>query len=83
MIATAEAAASERVELHTIARTVRDHFDGDERIRMMEMLWAVVYADGELDDFESNMMRRVAGLLYVDDRASGEARKRVLARIET
>ena len=50
---------------------------------MMEMLWAVVYADGELDDFESNMMRRVAGLLYVDDRASGEARKRVLARIET
>jgi uncharacterized tellurite resistance protein B-like protein len=83
LIATAEAAASERVELHTIARTVRDHFDGDERIRMMEMLWAVVYADGELDDFESNMMRRVAGLLYVDDRASGEARKRVLAQIET
>ena len=80
VIAAAENAAAERVELHTITRTVRDHFDADERLQMMEMLWEVVYADGTLDDFESNMMRRVAGLLYVDDRKSGEARKRVLAR---
>ena len=48
---------------------------------MIEMLWEVVYADGTLDDFESNMMRRVAGLLYVNDRESGEARKRVQARM--
>ena len=81
LIAAAEEAARERVELHTITRTVRDHFDPEERIRMIEMLWEVVYADGSLDDFESNMMRRVAGLLYVNDRESGEARKRVQARM--
>jgi uncharacterized tellurite resistance protein B-like protein len=79
LIESAEEAAAERVELHTITKTVRNHFDEAERIHMIEMLWEVVYADGKLDDFEANMMRRVAGLLYVSDRDSGAARKRVLA----
>jgi len=47
---------------------------------MIEMLWDVAYADGVLHDFESNMLRRAAGLLYVTDRESGDARKRVLGR---
>lgn len=80
LIASAEAAAAENVEIYTITRTVRDHFDQAERVRMIEMLWEVAYADGELDDYESNMMRRVTGLLYVTDQESGAARKRVLAR---
>ena len=41
LVAAAEEAAKDRVELHTIVRTVRDHFDADERIQMMEMLWDV------------------------------------------
>ena len=45
------------------------------------MLWEVVYADGELHDYEASLLRRIAGLLYVPDRESGEARKRVLARL--
>ena len=83
LIQAAEATAVERVELHTVTKTVRDHFDDQERIAMIEMLWEVVYADGELDDFESNMMRRVSGLLYVTDRESGDARKRAMERIKT
>ncbi|MEC8369594.1 MAG: TerB family tellurite resistance protein [Pseudomonadota bacterium] len=79
MIAVEEAAA-DRVELHTITQAVRDHFSPEERVKMIEMLWDVVYADGDLDDFEANMMRAVTGLLYVSDRDSGDARKRVLAR---
>ena len=43
---------------------------------MMEMLWEVAYADGELHDYEANLMRQVTGLLYVTDRESGDARKR-------
>jgi uncharacterized tellurite resistance protein B-like protein len=82
LMEAAEAAAVERVELHTITKTVRDHFDDRERIAMIEMLWDVVYADGELDDFESNMMRRVSGLLYVSDRESGDARKRAVERLK-
>jgi uncharacterized tellurite resistance protein B-like protein len=47
----------------------------------MEMLWEIVYSDGELHDFEATLMRRLAGLLYVDDRESGSARKRALEKL--
>ena len=80
LIEAAEAASTDRVELHTITRIVREHFSSAERVKMIEMLWEVVYADGDLDDFESNLMRRVTGLLYVNDRESGDARNRVLER---
>ena len=50
-------------------------------VMLMEMLWEVVYADGELHDYEANLLRRTAGLLHVSDQESGAARKRVLARM--
>lgn len=61
-------------------RKIKDHFDEEGRAQIMEMLWQVVFADGREDDFESNLMRRVAGLLYVSDRKSGEIRKKVMAQ---
>ena len=60
---------------------VKDGFDQEERIRLIEMLWEVAYADGELHDYEASLMRRITGLLYISDRDSGEARQRVLARL--
>ena len=78
-------AADEETELagglYGFTKEVRLNFDHGERISMIEMLWEVAYADGSLHDFESNMLRRVAGLLYVTDRESGAARKRVLGRL--
>ena len=62
-------------------RVVKDRLEHEERIEVLEMLWEVVYADGELHDYEANLMRRVAGLIYVTDRESGEARKRALAKL--
>lgn len=80
LVAAADKASSEAVELYGFTREIKDAFDPEERIRMIEMLWAVVYADGEVHDHEANLLRRVAGLLYVSDRESGDARKRVLDR---
>lgn len=78
------AAADEETELagglYGFTSEIRRNFDHAERVSMIEMLWEVAYADGELHDFEANLLRRVAGLLYVTDKESGEARKRVLAR---
>jgi len=80
------AAADDKVEaasdLWSFARVVKNRFDHDERVRMIEMLWEVVYADGVLHDYEASLMRRVAGLVYVDDNESGAARKRVLDRLK-
>ncbi|WP_176244866.1 TerB family tellurite resistance protein [Oceanibacterium hippocampi] len=68
-------------DLHGFTRRIKEHFPPEERIGIIEMLWEVAYADGELHDFEANLLRRVCGLIYVSDSQSGAARKRVLARL--
>ncbi len=77
--------AAEQVEsssqLFGFTRTVNDHFDHEERVGLVEMLWQVVYADGVLDDYEANLMRRISGLIHVSDRESGAARKRALTQL--
>lgn len=68
-------------KVYAATRLIRDVFSDEERIDVLEMLWEVAYADGEVHDYEANLVRRVAGLLYVQDRDSGRARKRVLKRL--
>lgn len=55
-------------------------FSPEERLEIVELLWEVVYADGEAHHYETSLMRRLAGLLYLEDADVGAARKRVLAR---
>lgn len=69
------------IEISAFTREAKTQFSPEERIDLMEMLWEVAYADGVLDDFEANLMRRLGGLLYVEDRDSGAARKRALATL--
>lgn len=72
----AASTAADAVDLYGFTRVVKDRLDHDGRLLLMEALWEVVYADGTLHDYEAQTMRRLAGLLYVPDRESGEARKR-------
>ena len=41
------------------------------RLKIIEILWKIVYSDGISDIFESNLIRRVCGLLYISDKDSG------------
>ncbi len=41
------------------------------RLNIIEILWKIVYSDGSSDDYESNLIRRVCGLLYISDKDSG------------
>jgi len=41
------------------------------RLKIIEILWKIVYSDGTSDIYESNLIRRICGLLYVSDRDSG------------
>ncbi len=81
VIAEAERAQADANHLLRFTRSVKDTFSPEDRIEVIEMLWEVAYADGQLHDYESNLLRRVCGLIYVSDRDSGAARKRVLARL--
>ena len=81
LLAAAAAAAADAVDLFAFTRVINESFAPEERVTVIEMLWEVAYADGQLDDFEANLIRRVGGLLFVPDRETGEARKRALARL--
>lgn len=72
---------AESAQLLRYTRTVKDRMNEAERLQLMEWLWEVVYADGKEHDLEANLMRRIAGLIYVEDVASGAARKRVRRRL--
>ena len=47
------------------------------RLKIIEILWKIVYSDGTDDTYESNLIRRVCGLLYVSDRDSGMIKLKV------
>ena len=47
------------------------------RLKIIEILWKIVYSDGSSDSFESNLIRRVCGLLYISDRDSGMIKLKV------
>jgi uncharacterized tellurite resistance protein B-like protein len=81
LLSAAEELHRSAVDLVRFTRVVKDSFAPEERVEVIEMLWEVVYADGRVDDFEANLMRRLGGLLYVPDRDRGAAQKRVAARL--
>lgn len=82
LMSSAEARAEASAEIYSFTRTIKDQFSYEERVEMIEMLWEVAYADGKLDPHEDSLLRRVAGLLYVEDKDSGQARKRVRQALE-
>lgn len=76
LFAAARQAQADATHLMRFTRTLKDAMGEAERIDLIEMLWRVAIADGVVHDYEDNLIRRVAGLLYVSDRARGEAKKR-------
>ena len=47
------------------------------RLRIIEILWKIVYSDKSSDIYESNLMRRICGLLYISDKDSGMIKLKV------
>ncbi len=79
LIEQAEAAQHEATDLYRFIRKFDSNFGHEERLRLIEMLWHVVYADGELHPYERNLIQRISGMLHVTDRERADARQRVLA----
>ncbi|MSO71272.1 MAG: hypothetical protein EXQ88_04575 [Alphaproteobacteria bacterium] len=65
-------------DFHGFSRALNRDLDHAARVSLIEALWRVVNADGYVHDYEANLMRRIAGLLHVEDRDSGSARKRAV-----
>ena len=67
--------------LHHYTSYINKNFEENKKIILIEALWEIVLSDGKIHDFESNLIRRLAGLLYISDVNSGNARKRALDKI--
>ena len=50
----------------------------ENKIIIVETLWRIILSDGKSDIYENNLMRRLAGLLYLDDKIVGEIKVKVL-----
>ena len=48
-----------------------------DKIRIVESLWKIIYSDNSADMYETNLMRRLAGLLYIDAKTMGDLKKKV------
>ena len=64
--------------LHHYTSFINKNFDNNKKLLLIEALWEIVLSDGKIHDYESNLIRRLAGLLYISDIKSGNARKRAL-----
>ena len=49
----------------------------ESRLKIIEVIWKIVYSDGTNDSYESNLIRRICGLLYVSDKDSGIIKKKI------
>ena len=56
-------------------------YEKDFRLKIIEVLWNIIYSDGISDMYESNLMRRLSKLLYVSDKECGEIKQSVIGNI--
>ena len=60
---------------------INKSYSDQKKILLLETLWEIVLSDGNVHEYESSLIRRLSGLLYISDVNSGNARKRALNRI--
>lgn len=79
LINEAKQAANDASDLFQFTNRINQNFGEAHKIMLIELLWQIVLADGVVDDFEANLIRRVAGLIHVTDQQAGQARKKAEA----
>ena len=52
------------------------------RIKIIEIIWKIVYSDGTNDIYESSLIRKICGLLYVSDKDSGIIKTKIINQLE-
>ena len=49
----------------------------EDKNYIVEILWRIIYSNKEVDVYESNLMRRLAGLLYIDNKTMGDIKEKI------
>jgi uncharacterized tellurite resistance protein B-like protein len=80
LIASATLVEGEAVDLYHFTIVILRSVNEEGRLRIVEMMWELVYADGQVSEFEDNVVWRAADLLGVSSRDRIDLKHRVAAR---
>ena len=58
-------------------------YSDEKKIKLIEVLWEIILSDDEIHDFETNLIRRLAGLFYISDVECGNAKKRAELKVKS
>ena len=65
LLARAEERADDATSLYEFTRFINGELDHEQKAHIVELLWRVAYADGDLDKYEEHLVRRIADLIHV------------------
>ena len=63
-------------QILTFTKEVKS-MDEKKKIKIIEALWTIIYSNNEADIYETGLMRRLAGLLYIDSKIMGDIKERI------
>ena len=80
LLQAGEEADKDAVDLYAFTSVITRHLDHEARLELVELLWEMVYADGELHELEDNVVWRIAELIHVERNDRIALRQRVETR---
>lgn len=78
IIATARKDAESSISFHDHIRQINRGFSREQKLKLIEQMWRVAYADGDLDKYEEYTIRKLAELLFVEHQEFIKAKLRVI-----
>ncbi len=67
--------------LYFYTSRINKNYSESKKILLVETLWEIILSDGNVHEYESSLIRRISGLLYISDVNSGNAKKRALSNL--
>ena len=81
LISEAEKKESDSNHIQDFTKNIKA-MDKNDKIEVIKNIWSIILSDGTSDMYEENLMRRLAGLLYVDAKTMGDIKLDILAKIK-
>jgi len=76
LLKLAEAKEGEANQIIGFTREIKK-YSVEFRLKIIEIIWKIVYSDDTIDKYESNLIRRICGLLYISDKDSGLIKEKI------
>ena len=80
IMSQAEKKEEEQNQIVEFTKEIKN-YSMESRLKIIEVIWKIVYSDGTNDSYESNLIRRICGLLYISDKDNGIIKTKVQSQI--